>query len=149
MSQNNGYPTSQNSWIGQEISCRIVIPIFQMLEEKGIAPQIALEGVCEPLSHLLDKHQWISWGVYTLLLDNLEEVFSEAEWEMVGYRVVKHQFFKPMVLMLKYLTSPLTVFEYGTVKDGKVVGHRLKDRMLFSCMQARSNRSRADTWSIR
>lgn len=137
MSQINGPHADQSPWVGQEISCRIVIPIFQTLEEKALSVELALKGVGFPLTHLRDKHQWISWDTYVQILENLAGVFTDQDWERVGYRTVTHQFFRPMVLMLRYLKSPISVFEYGTVKDGKLVGHRMKDRMLFSCMEAR------------
>jgi PAS domain S-box-containing protein len=136
MAKPKGKPRAYSHYLGQEISCRFVFPVFDQIKQKGIPPDSLLQGIPYDLAHIYDKNRWVSWENYTRILANARPYLTEQDLVEIGYRIVFSPVSQAFLLLVRHTTNPQTIFELGTVQDDKIQGSWLKERMLFSCLSA-------------
>ncbi len=100
---------SENDKIIKEVSCKVLLILFNAAKKKNIELCTVLDGIPYELSYLLNRKERIKWHVYCKLVDNLKPYFGTAEFEQMGSDYFKNDhyiegyifsfvFFSPAIL---------------------------------------------------
>lgn len=89
--------------MANEVTCRVLAPILEAIEKKGLPPEIWLKDIPYSAAHLHNKHERIDWPVYCRLLQNLRPAFSDEDFAAIGRSWATSPLYRPWALFTRLL----------------------------------------------
>lgn len=89
--------------MANEVTCRVLAPILEAIEKKGLPPEIWLKDIPYSAAHLHNKHERIDWPAYCRLLQNLRPAFSDEDFAAIGRSWATSPLFRPWALFTRLL----------------------------------------------
>lgn len=112
----------------KEVSCRVLDVHFRELKKRGIAPEVWLEGVSIPVTHLQNRHERIDWADFAQLMTNLQRIWTTEEIEAQGATWIDSPFLRYARLLASSVFTPKEFYRWlakGTTKGKKGGGSQM------------------------
>ncbi|MEJ2634733.1 MAG: sensor histidine kinase [Calditrichia bacterium] len=115
----------------KEVTCRIIAPILEAIKNKEVPPEIWLKGIPYPTACLQNKNERIEWHVYCRLLKNLRPLFSDDDFEEIGWIWAKSPLYRPWAIMTRLF------FNMGKSLHWTQAALQRAGNQFFSCIDFR------------
>src|SRR5271169_2333365 len=112
----------------KEVSCRIVQMIFEYAEKLNTPVETICAGVPYTLDYLRNKQERIEWDVYCRIMANLRPIWSDDEFEGLGFGITRSVPFRNAMSVAKLLFTGPEIYFWWTAK---VSG---PGRQMFTCL---------------
>lgn len=103
---------------GREVSTRLLVPVFDALEQRGVPASLVARRTGYTLVHLRDRNERISWSAFMTALENVAAVLSEEEIVELGATVLKDPVHRAFLVSLRLLLPLSEVFRAAARPDG-------------------------------
>lgn len=91
---------------GREVSCRLIGPLLDAIEQKGLALEDIAGNLPYPLSHLRNPNERIDWSHYVAFLRRANAEFDVEELDRLAADVGEGTRFRPFIAVARILYSP-------------------------------------------
>lgn len=125
---------------GREASCRVIGPLMEAVEKKGLPCSRLTEGCGIPMSTLENPRERIPWASFLVVLGNLGRVLSDDELIALGRTQIGRNVHRTLFLPGRLLFSLRDIYFWGSGPDGPVAQTLAAQTM--ECTELAPNRLR-------
>ncbi len=87
--------------MGKDVTCRIIIPLLEVIEKRGIPYDVWHKDLSYNAAHLCNKQERIEWQVYYQLLQNLRTILTDDDFEAIGRDWARNPLYRPWAIMTR------------------------------------------------